>query len=145
MLDQILILKGIIMAKKDYYSTLGVDKSATDDEIKSAYRRMAKKYHPDINKDADAPEKFKEVNEAYEVLSDKTKRSNYDQYGDPNGANFFGGNGDAGGFGDFLQATSVALTSTIYLACLAAVALVVDHQEGPRLLLRDKISKFKLI
>ncbi len=89
------------MAKKNYYETLGVDKTASDDEIKSAYRRMAKKYHPDINKDADAPEKFKEVNEAYEVLSDKTKRSNYDQYGDPNGANFFGGGGNAGGFGGF--------------------------------------------
>ena len=88
-------------ANKNYYETLGVDKNATDDEIKSAYRKMAKKYHPDINKDADAPEKFKEVNEAYEVLSDKTKRSNYDQYGDPNGANFFGGGAGGSGFSGF--------------------------------------------
>lgn len=88
------------MANKDYYSILGVDKNASDDEIKSAYRKMAKKYHPDLNKDnPDAAEKFKEVNEAYEVLGDKQKRSNYDQFGSADGANFsdfFGGNG--GGF-----------------------------------------------
>lgn len=96
------------MANKDYYSILGVDKNASDDEIKSAYRKMAKKYHPDLNKDnPDAAEKFKEVNEAYEVLSDKQKRSNYDQFGSADGANFsdfFGGNGGgfSGGFsGDF--------------------------------------------
>jgi len=88
--------------KKNFYETLGVDKNASDDEIKSAYRRMAKKYHPDINKEEGAAEKFKEVNEAYEVLSDKTKRSNYDQYGDPNGG-FFGGNGGTGGFSGFSQ------------------------------------------
>ena len=89
--------------KQNYYETLGVDKSASDEEIKSAYRRMAKKYHPDLNKEASAAEKFKEVNEAYEVLSDKTKRSNYDQYGDPNGAsNFFrGGSSSGAGAGGF--------------------------------------------
>ncbi len=90
------------MANKNYYEILGVDKSASDDEIKSAYRRMAKKYHPDINKEAGAAEKFKDVNEAYEVLSDKTKRSNYDKYGDPNGG-FFGGNSGGAGFGGFSQ------------------------------------------
>ena len=101
------------MANKDYYSILGIDKNASEDDIKSAYRKLAKKYHPDLNKDnPDAAEKFKEINEAYEVLGDKQKRSNYDQFGSADGANFsdfFGGaNGgfSGGGFsssfsGDF--------------------------------------------
>ena len=66
------------MANKDYYSVLGVDKGASDDEIKSAYRRLAKKYHPDLNKTPEAAEKFKDINEAYEVLGDPKKRANYD-------------------------------------------------------------------
>ena len=86
------------MANKDYYGVLGVDKNAGEDEIKSAYRRLAKKYHPDINKTEEAAEKFKDINEAYECLSDPKKRSNYDQFGSAEG-NPFGGQG--GGFGDF--------------------------------------------
>lgn len=91
------------MAEKNYYDILGVPKTASQDEIKSAFRKKAKMYHPDVNKSADAPEKFKEVNEAYEVLSDPQKKSNYDQFGtaDPR-ANFGGGGGaGAGGFGGF--------------------------------------------
>ena len=67
---------------KDYYKTLGITKAATDDEVKKAYRKLALRYHPDKNKAANAEEKFKEVAEAYEVLSDKSKREVYDKYGE---------------------------------------------------------------
>ncbi len=109
------------MTKRDYYDVLEIKKNATDDEIKKSYRRLAKKYHPDLNKgDKSAEEKFKEISEAYEVLMDKNKRANYDSYGHAgvnsqfgregfDWSNFthfsdlediFGGGFGGGGFGD---------------------------------------------
>nr|CAH7713743.1 unnamed protein product [Callosobruchus chinensis] len=67
---------------KDYYKILGITKNATDDDIKKAYRKLALKYHPDKNKSAEAEDRFKEVAEAYEVLSDKKKRDVYDSHGE---------------------------------------------------------------
>lgn len=99
--------------KRDYYEVLGVSKTATDDELKKAYRRLAKQYHPDANPDKkeEAEKKFKEINEAYEVLSDKQKRQMYDQFGF-DGPQYGGGQGGGyysygsgfdgfGGFSDF--------------------------------------------
>ncbi len=87
-------------AKRDYYEVLGVNKNATDEELKKAYRKLAKKYHPDANPDnkKEAEEKFKEVNEAYETLSDPQKRRMYDQFGH-NGPQGFGGGSGQGPFG----------------------------------------------
>jgi len=108
------------MKYKDYYDILGVSKNADEKEIKSAFRRLARKYHPDVNKSPDASSKFKDINEAYEVLSDPQKRQRYDNLGSNwhQGADFtpppgfdninfgqgFGSFGDLGGFSDFFSA-----------------------------------------
>ncbi|MGB3392161.1 MAG: DnaJ C-terminal domain-containing protein [Stenotrophomonas sp.] len=111
------------MEFKDYYATLGVEPTAGDAEIKTAYRRLARKYHPDVSKEAGAEEQFKAVNEAYEALRDPAKRQAYDQlrargyrpgeefqappdFGGGQGFDFeevFGGGGASGGFSDFFE------------------------------------------
>jgi len=82
------------MSNRDFYEILGIGRNATDDEIKSAFRKLARQYHPDVNKEPDAEEKFKELNEAYGVLSDSDKRARYDRFGRA-------GLGDIGGFHDY--------------------------------------------
>ncbi|MFZ5882654.1 MAG: molecular chaperone DnaJ [Chloroflexota bacterium] len=82
------------MSNRDYYDVLGVGRNASDDEIKAAFRKLARQYHPDVNKDPGAEEKFKEINEAYGVLSDREKRARYDRFGRE-------GLGNMGGFHDY--------------------------------------------
>ncbi len=93
------------MSKRDYYEVLGVDRNASTDELRKAYRKLARKYHPDVNKEADATEKFKEVKEAYDTLSDPQKKAHYDQFGHTDPQQGFGGAGagDFGGFGDIFD------------------------------------------
>lgn len=95
------------MSKRDYYEILGVSKDASKDEIKKAYRKLAKKYHPDVSEEENASEKFKEAQEAWEVLGDQQKRAQYDQFGHAgqNAGQGFGGFGaeDFGGFGDIFD------------------------------------------
>lgn len=95
------------MSKRDYYEVLGIDKDASKQDIRKAYRKLAREYHPDVNKAPDAEEKFKEIKEAYEVLKDDQKRAQYDQFGhagpQTGGFGGFGGSEDFSGFGDIFD------------------------------------------
>lgn len=108
--------------KRDYYEVLGVSRDATPEEIKKAYKKLAKQYHPDLNPDSKtAEEKFKEVSEAYSVLSDADARARYDQFGhnDPGG---FGGGQGFGGFGGFGGGQSFGGFGDIFETFLAVVS-----------------------
>ncbi len=89
------------MSKRDYYEVLGIPRDADENAIKSAYRRLARQYHPDVNKSEDAEERFKEINEAYEVLSDANKRATYDRFGHAAAQGGFGAGGPGAGFPGF--------------------------------------------
>lgn len=106
--------------KRDYYEVLGLKKDATDADIKRAYRKLAAQYHPDVNHDPGAEEKFKEINEANEVLSDPDKRARYDQYGfagvDPNF------NPNAAAARSAVQDSAISATSAIFSAAFSAAA-----------------------
>ena len=112
------------LSKRDYYDVLGVSKTSTADEIKKAYRKLARQYHPDVNKDnPDAAEKFKECSEAYSVLSEETKRAQYDQFGHAAFENGGGAGAGAGGFGGFGGSGGMEDIFDMFLADRVAVAL----------------------
>ncbi|MBP1467410.1 molecular chaperone DnaJ [Candidatus Chloroploca sp. M-50] len=111
-------------AKRDYYEVLGVSRTAEPDEIKKAFRRLARQYHPDVSKEPDAEAKFKEINEAYEVLSDEQKRAMYDRFGHNVQGGPGGGYGDPFGNGDPF--------STIFDAFFGGAAAGQRTQRGPQ-------------
>lgn len=111
-------------AKRDYYEVLGVSRGASQDEIKKAFRRLARQYHPDINKEEDAEARFKEINEAYEVLSDDQKRAMYDRFG-----HSAPGMGGAGGYDPFGGADPF---STIFETFFGGQAGAGPRQRGPQ-------------
>ncbi len=103
--------------KRDYYEVLGIPRNATDEEIKRSFRKLAFKYHPDHNRDGDAEAKFKEVNEAYQVLADQDKRAAYDRFGHGSAEGFFGRGFegfDFGGFGDIFDAFFGGASTTVH-------------------------------
>ena len=118
------------MSKRDYYEVLGVNKSASDDEVKKAFRKMARKYHPDVNRDKpEAEAKFKEVNEAYEVLSNPDRRGQYDQMGHA----AFDGSGGGGG----IWSVAMVAALMIFLICFLVDSLVLAA--GRQVLKKDQI------
>ena len=127
--------------KQDYYETLGISKGASQDEIKKAYRSMAKKYHPDMNPgNQEAEQKFKEVNEAYAVLSDEEKKAKYDQFGHAAFEQGGGGAGYGGGFGDFGGFDMNDIFSSIFGGGARGANRANAPQDGDDIVVRVSIS-----
>ena len=127
--------------KQDYYETLGISKGASQDEIKKAYRSMAKKYHPDMNPgNQEAEQKFKEVNEAYAVLSDEDKKAKYDQFGHAAFEQGGGGAGYGGGFGDFGGFDMNDIFSSIFGGGARGASRANAPQDGDDIVVRVSIS-----
>ena len=127
--------------KQDYYETLGISKGASQDEIKKAYRSMAKKYHPDMNPgNQEAEQKFKEVNEAYAVLSDEEKKAKYDQFGHAAFEQGGGGAGYGGGFGDFGGFDMNDIFSSIFGGGARGASRANAPQAGDDIVVRVSIS-----
>ena len=124
------------MAEKNYYDILGVKKDASDAEINRAYRKLAAKYHPDVNHEPGAEEKFKKINEAYEVLHDQQKRAQYDQFGSAGPQGGFGG---GQGFGASVRAVSVKVALAILAISSAICSVAAVLVATPRHLVRDAI------
>jgi molecular chaperone DnaJ len=112
---------------RDYYETLGVSRSADQDEIKRAYRRLARKYHPDVNKDPGAEDRFKEINRAYEVLSEPEVRARYDRFGEAG----VGGAAGAAGFQDFSDMGGFADIFESFFSGFRGEGLACPGTEGP--------------
>ena len=132
---------------RDYYDILGVSKNASQDEIKKAFRKKARQYHPDVNKDnpKEAEAKFKEANEAYEVLSDETKKAQYDQFG--HDAFKQGGGAGAGGFQGGLAvrwSKLVALVISLAIFLVACLAVVASNKVLKKVMICAKILIFPL-
>jgi len=137
------------MAEKNYYKILGVDKNSSKEDIKKAYKKLAKQYHPDLNKNSDATEKFKEINEAAAVLGDDNKKSQYDQFGTAGGSSGagsgfsgfdFSGFSDTGGFDfddifDSFFSKSTMKRAVVSPAALGLVAIISSTVLSPAIAL----------
>ena len=127
------------MDKRDYYEVLGVDRRASDADVKKAYRRLAMKYHPDRNSDEDAEERFKEAREAYEVLTDQEKRERYDRFGHAGVDGMANGGFGGGGFSDIGDIFGEVFRRHLRQTALAvrvvpeAVARICSYTLGPHL------------
>ena len=130
------------MAQRDYYEVLGVPRGASSDEIKAAFRKLARQYHPDVSQEPNAEERFKEINEAYAVLSDTDKRAAYDQFGHA-GVQNTGGVPDANSIPIQKEISSLAMDAAACIGCGACVASC--KNASAMLFVSAKVSQYALL